>query len=396
MSFNGKSALTGAAGGAAAGAALGPWGAAIGGLGGGLLGALSGGDSAIPSIADPVTGQQIADASGNVGSSIAQQQAFAAAVQAQGGLQNQSNVYNQLQGVANGTGPNPAQAQLAQATGANVSNQAALMAGQRGASSNVGLIARQAGQQGAATQQQAAGQAATLQASQSLGALGQLGGIAGQQVAEQQGALSSLGNTSLQNQGQVLGAAGQFNTDQVKNGNGAIASGQQQNGYEVQGGLLSGLGTAATAFAGSGAGGSAGNTGGSTNVPGTAPSLGANTTFDTPKFADGGPVSAAGRHLMMAKDGKVPALVSPGERYLPPQAVKEVAEGKKSAAAAGEKIPGKPKVGGAKDSYANDTVPKTLESGGIVLPRSVTQAADAPEKAAAFVRAIMGKQGLKH
>ena len=61
---------------------------------------------------------------------LSQQQQFAGQAAAQNGLSNQSQVYNQLAGVASGQGPNPAQAQLANATGANVSNQAALMAGQ--------------------------------------------------------------------------------------------------------------------------------------------------------------------------------------------------------------------------------------------------------------------------
>lgn len=390
MSFNGSGAASGAAGGAAAGAALGPWGAAIGGIAGGLYGGFAGSGAGGPVITDPVSGQQLTDASGAVGGSIAEQQAFVNALAAQGGIQNQSNVYSQLQGVANGTGPNPAQAQLAQATSANVANQAALMAGQRGASSNVGLIARQAGQQGAATQQQAAGQAATLQANQSLGALGQLGGIAGQQVAEQGGALQGLSGTTLNNQGQVLGAQGQFNTAQVSDKNGAIAQGNQTYDQNLTGGLLSGLGTAATTFAGPKSAGG----GGSTNAPGSAPSLGADTTFPKPQFAEGGPVSAVGRHLKMAKGGKVPVMVSPGERYLSPSEAQAVAAGKKNPMQSGEHIPGKPKVGGAKDSYTNDTVPKTLESGGIVLPRHITQGSNAPEKAAAFVRAILARQGL--
>src|SRR5271169_6853465 len=67
---------------------------------------------------------------------LAQQQAMVQALQAQNGIQNQSNVYNQFQGIANGTGPNPAQAMLSQATGANVANQASLMAGQRGSNAN--------------------------------------------------------------------------------------------------------------------------------------------------------------------------------------------------------------------------------------------------------------------
>src|ERR1700677_3453377 len=117
-----------------------------------------------------------------------QNQLNSAYVGAQSGLQQQNNVVNtlnpgltqgansqaalaaQLQAQANGQGPNVAQNQLAQATGANVANQAALAAGQRGSSQNVGLLARQNAQQGAATQQNAAGQAATLGAQQQIAA----------------------------------------------------------------------------------------------------------------------------------------------------------------------------------------------------------------------------------
>jgi hypothetical protein len=93
----------------------------------------------------------------------------------------------------------------------------------------------------------------------------------------------------------------------------------------------------------------------------------------------------------MAKGGKVPAKVSPGEVYLPPKQVKEVAQGKR-APLDGQKIPGKAKVKG--DSLRNDTVDKTLETGGIVLPRSVTESDDAPRKAAEFVAAILKRKGL--
>ncbi len=153
-------------------------------------------------------------------------------------VNNLGNVFNsqgstlgQLQGIANGTGPNPAQAMLAQQTGQNVSNQAALMAGQRGAGANVGLMARQAAQQGAATQQQAVGQGATMQAQQSLGALGQMGtqqqgmantaatagGLGTTQVGQQ---ISGLGQLSAQGQAMLGSAqytagqyAGQTNTN---------------------------------------------------------------------------------------------------------------------------------------------------------------------------------------
>jgi len=172
---------------------------------------------------------------------IAQQQAFLQALQAQGGIQNQTsalarmqglegqlgggaqneqNVFaqqqalaNQLQGISEGRGPNPAQTMLSQATGQNVANQAALMAGQRGAGANAGLLARQIAQQGASTQQQAANQAAIMQAQQQLGALGQLGGqqqamaqLAGNQIAQQQAQQANVANLATQQVGQQANA----------------------------------------------------------------------------------------------------------------------------------------------------------------------------------------------
>jgi len=49
-------------------------------------------------------------------------------------------------------------------------------------------------------------------------------------------------------------------------------------------------------------------------------------------------------------------------------------------------VPGKAKFKG--DTRSNDTVPALLSPGEIVLPRSVAQAKDAPEKAKDFVSAI--------
>lgn len=101
--------------------------------------------------------------------------------QGQNGVQNQSDVFNQQQQLANtlgqqvqGQGPNPALAQLANTTGQNIQSQAALMGSQRGASQNAGMMARQAGQQGAQINQQASGQAAVLRAQQQLAAQQQL------------------------------------------------------------------------------------------------------------------------------------------------------------------------------------------------------------------------------
>jgi hypothetical protein len=201
-------------------------------------------------IANPTDPSQTAALYNQAQGGLGQQQAFLNALQAQGGIQNQSNVYNQLQGVANGTGPNPAQAMLAQQTGANVAAQGAMAAGQRGASSNVGLIARQAGQQGAATQQQAVGQGATLQAQQSLNALGQMGGIAGQQVAQQQGALAGYNQGTQSEQQNLLNAVAQNNTanvgmqSNINNVNAAIAQGNQAEQAGLFNGAMQGVGGA--------------------------------------------------------------------------------------------------------------------------------------------------------
>jgi hypothetical protein len=96
----------------------------------------------------------------------------------------------------------------------------------------------------------------------------------------------------------------------------------------------------------------------------------------------------------MAKGGTVPALVSPGEKYLSPQAVQQVKQGA-NPMSVGESIPGKPKISGAKNSYVNDVVKKDLKEGGIVIPRSVTQSKDADKKADEFVRHVLGKNKLK-
>jgi hypothetical protein len=98
--------------------------------------------------------------------------------------------------------------------------------------------------------------------------------------------------------------------------------------------------------------------------------------------AEGGPV------------GKVPALLSPGEIYLPPGGAEKVAKGV-DPKAVGKEVPGKPKVSGAKNDYANDTVKASLDEGGVVLPRSVTKSKDMDKKAIAFAQAVLAHHGLK-
>lgn len=183
-------------------------------------------------------------------SALAQQGALLDAIKAQNGLQNQSQNYNQLQGVINGTGPNPAQAMLNQATGQNVSNQAALMAGQRGAGANVGLMARQAGQAGGNIQQQAAGQGAVLQANQSLNALGQAGQMANTMAGNQIGQTNANQQSQLNEQQLLQNANAAYNNAQVgmqsniNSANAGLANTQLQGQQKMIGGIMNGAGAA--------------------------------------------------------------------------------------------------------------------------------------------------------
>ncbi len=528
----------------------------MGGLSGllGTAGGASGSGFAAPQGTNP---QQTNQAYTNTQQGITNQQNFVNQLQGTQGLANQQAVFGQqqalagqLQGVANGTGPNPALAQLNQATGANVANQAALMAGQRGSTANAGLIARQAAQQGAATQQQAVGQGATLQAQQQLAAMQQLqnqqtsmANLAGNQVNQQQAGNTAFNNAALGQQSNLLNIQGNQNT------NNANLAGTSQSGQSNMLGSLTGaLGSAGSLFGGSSAStglnsdGSISAVGSGTDLAGGATDAGSGLgDLTTMVAASGGQVpqpqlspSTASRSAMMANGGdplmesvpnqivqatptqlqsqsdpnapqsnigkqlalenvasktptppsqasqmmnqvmsvgktigqgvehfggqvwnqlsdmgsdagsfvsdageglgsvgsevaggagdavtsgeagtaigglgeaaaadtavaarggiakkKVPALVSPGEQYLPPKDVKKVVKDGKNPLKTGERIPGKPKFKG--NNYANDIVPKTLESGGIVIPNSVMQSKNPHFAAMKFVHATIAK-----
>lgn len=376
-------------------------------------------------ILDPTNVDEANQAYTNTQSGINQQQALAQALAGQNGIGNQSSVFNQLQGVANGTGPNPAQAMLNQATGQNIANQAALIAGQRGAGSNVGLLARQAAQQGGALQQNAVGQGATMQANQSLNALGQLGGIAGQQVAQQQAGLQALNSAAQGQQSNLLGgianqnSSNVSNTSNMNNTNQAQAGVNAKNSANAIGGLTNAAGgalglTGGSLFGGTGSAGADAGATGAGELAGGGDALGglggalmvANKGGEVPNPkvaaiapANRFPSKVLAPHIdhiariyhadKFAKGGKVPALVSPGEVYLPPGKAQAVAKDGKNPIKEGEKIPGKAKVKG--DSLKNDTVPKKLESGGVVIPRSILESDEPAKNAAKFVTEHLSK-----
>lgn len=225
----------------------------MGGIGGmlGLSGGAAGTGFSAPVAADiknPTTTEQVGQSYDQNQEALRQQQRLVDALGGQNGLQNQSSVYGQLQGVANGQGPNPAQAMLSQQTGANIQNQAALMAGQRGASSNVGLMARQAGMQGGNLQQQAVGQGATMQANQSLNALNQMGGIANTQVGNLMAGTNAYTGAQQAQQANLLNSMSGQNTANVGStssynaANAGLANAQLQGQQAVVGGAMNAMG----------------------------------------------------------------------------------------------------------------------------------------------------------
>lgn len=381
-------AVGGLAGGAL-GSVLGPAGTAIGGalgssLGGSLAGSLGG--SGVQSgqgwqpgqapLIQPVTQGQLTNAYNQNQDVFGQQQNFLNALNAQNGIQNQGQVFKSYADIANGAGPNPALAQLNQATGQNIAAQAALMAGQRGTGANAGLLARQIGQQGAGIQQNAAGQAATLQAQQQLAALGAMGNIAGQQVGQQQSAIGQLGNMGYTNQGQLLNSMQGFN-QQLLGSNGQVIAAQaplavqagEQN-FKNMAGISDKIGPAmASLFAGDQNNGTT-NTQAATDIkykydPTTGAQIGGATG------------QGAGRNMMAAG-----GMVGPKSKC-----------GQYLMASKGMMVPGRAAYGG--DNLKNDTVPALLSPGEIVIPRSVVKSDDPVSKSAAFVQAVLAKNGMR-
>ncbi len=395
---------------------------------------------------------------GNQSQALAQQQALAGqygqlAGQNAQGIGNQQSVYNQYGQIASGQGPNPALAALAQATGTNTANQAALMAGQRGAGANTGLIARQAAQQGAANQQSAAGQAATLQAQQSLAALGQQSGIAGQQVGQQYGALAGqqgalnqfgglagqqvgqlqqqqqglLGN-QLTNQSQQLDAIAHQNANNVSLQN-AVQTGQntqnntaQQGSQDFYKGLVGGgLNSAGGGVAKFAKGGEVKNQKlGEVPISDRFPAhqlmpghlkeianIYHGQSFGNPNYqmqekgyAEGGKVEKKPAQSSISELASMKTPEYSGEyrekkldQLYNDNEPKMMSSGGNvgSKLKGGGKVPGQAKMSG--DHLANDTVKAALSPGEVVIPKSVMESDDPAGNAAKFVAAIAAKKG---
>jgi len=302
--------------------------------------------------------------------------------------------------LASGTGPNPALAQLANTTGQNIANQAALMAGQRGAGSNVGLLARQIGQQGAGVQQQAVGQAAALQAQQQLNAMNTLqnqqalmGSLAGSQVGQQLQGLQGYNQAAQAQQAQLLAALDAYNRNKVamqSNINATNAGLQSQvAGAQagLMGGVLGGVGSALGLAEG-----------------GEVPDVGPKSFVG--KFFQGyqesiNPAAEAPNAFMPMAQGQNQALVTGlaklgsglGNLFQSSAAPQGVASDAISlnVGSKGGKVPGKAEVSG--NSTKNDNVPALLSPGEVVIPRSVMNSKDPVKNAAKFVADVLAKKG---
>jgi hypothetical protein len=170
--------------------------------------------------------------------------------QAQTAVNNQNALASEFADQAAGRGTNVAGSQLNTATGQNVANQAALMAGQRGASGNVGLMARQAAMQGANTQQQAVGQAATLEQQQEIAAQQNQANLAQNQINQAGQAQTNVTNAQQGEQNILQGANTAANNANVgmqsnmNNVNAGVAAGNQSAHTNILGGLMGGASSA--------------------------------------------------------------------------------------------------------------------------------------------------------
>ncbi len=172
------------------------------------------------------------------------------------GAGNQASLANMYLNQAQGNGPSPAQAMLNQNTGTNIAQQAALMAGQRGAGANAGNLAENAARVGAATQQQAVGQSATLGAQQQLAAQQNLQNLSATQVGQGQAAVQGLNNAAQNEQNILQGANTSYNNalvgmqSNVNNVNAGVAAANQQATEAATSGITGALAPGAS-FVGS-------------------------------------------------------------------------------------------------------------------------------------------------
>lgn len=195
---------------------------------------------------------------------------------------------------------------------------------------NPGEAARIGSQSLVNANQQAAGQAALLKAQQQIAAQQGLENVYGQQENAASQNANVVGGQQLQATG-INANVAQNNTNAVNN---------------TTGGLLGGAGQALSSL-----------------------------------LAKGGEVKGLKSHVGKWLNGDSDSISMPGRSLMKSGGKVDPKDPKEKATVKG-------------DSYKNDTVPAMLSQGEIVIPRHITQGPKAPEKAAAFVRAVLAKKGL--
>lgn len=375
--------------------------------------------------------QQLGNAYGQTQSSLAAQQQLLSAIQSQNGLGRQADIYNQLQGVAQGTGPNPAQAQYNQ----NLQNLAQQQAG--AISSIKGISpAQQAymiAQQGGSAMQNNAAAAAANQANQQLGAIGAAGQMASQMAGNQIGQTNANAQAQMAEQGNLFGAAGAANQaaagmqNSINTANAGMAQTQMQGQQGLIGGVLNGVGSL---FAkGGDVEPSMMAEGG---VSAIQPSQGPQSKFGKFLKGFGGgmkqPVNAAGSNaapmtgpgaLQAGMSNLIQGIFSKGNSdQQQDNSTQDFANGPVQSApidvtggnvesenlAKGGMIRDfrsggnvsavnhKEKAVVKGNSYANDKIPAVLSEGEVVIPRSVMQGQNPADGAARFVQAVLAKR----
>lgn len=350
-------------------------------------------------LAAPLIGMAVSSLVGKGAQALTPQNEFRAGPLAIEG--NQMELVDALKRQASGIGPNPAQEQYKQNVNQAIARSTGMAASQRGISP--ALAQRMSMQTGADLSQQAAGNAATLQAQQQLEAQRMQGAVM-QNIGQQQlGAMQANAGASAQNAsanqntaGGMLGGIGRTVSAFFHEGGevkhyaegGAVNQNQFSNkaSSDIANQILAAGGIPVYSAGNSSIGQSMGSM---VDDVGQALAKPPQIAPREPGFQARGPMAdKMGSMPMMNKGGRLPDhLHAIASIYHPGYDSK----GTEMLQAAGGAVPGQAPVAG--DSLKNDVVPTMLSPKEIVLPRSVTMSKDPVKSAAQFVAEELRKNG---
>lgn len=366
------------------------------GLGGGASGTgFAGPGSAgfIPTVSQ----QTINNASQYSADTMSQQQGLLQALQRQNGLNNQSQVYGQLQGVANGVGPNPAQAQYQQNIQSLAAQQQGALASIKGISP--ALQARLVAEQGSSAMQNAAAAGETNLMNQQLGAIGAAGNIAGTQATNQIGQTNANTAAAQNQQGLYQQAAANYNNSigsmqgNINSTNAAFGTQQMQAQQKAIGGIANGLGAAFGAQGGEVLSVAPAASGPQSTIGKFFTGFGSAFDSDKNNGQTKDPLQGGVSNLIKSLKSAPAVIGNQAGSPIVSDSVAYAANG--GMAANGGKVMAKgpaQKAVKSGNSYSNDKVPAMLSEGEVVIPRNIMQSADPARGAAQFVQAVLAKK----